>query len=145
MTSMGTPTQTEALRREHGMNKLETTTQLTGIDDARTDGGLLHREIRGSNDGGRRAARVSNHWIIVDASWAKRLGLRRDAGVYRIRSRDLVLRLALPGKGGSVEVLAPRHDQAEGAIPRPCHRDHGGIEGHRHGRVSQTDRATTAA
>jgi hypothetical protein len=42
-------------------------------------------------DRGRRA----DHWIYLDRSWAHRLGVRRTAGVYRIRSRELARRLSL--------------------------------------------------
>jgi hypothetical protein len=35
-----------------------------------------------------------DHWIHLDRSWAHRLGVRRTAGTYRIRSRDLARRLA---------------------------------------------------
>ena len=31
-----------------------------------------------------------NGWIVLDRSWAHRLGVAREAGVYRIRRRDLV-------------------------------------------------------
>jgi hypothetical protein len=38
--------------------------------------------------------RRPDHWIILDRSWAQRLGVRRTAGMYRIRSRDLARRLS---------------------------------------------------
>ena len=38
--------------------------------------------------------RRPDHWILLDRSWAQRLGVRRTAGVYRIRSRDLARRLS---------------------------------------------------
>lgn len=38
--------------------------------------------------------RRRNHWILLDRSWAQRLGVRRTAGMYRIRSRDLARRLS---------------------------------------------------
>lgn len=61
----------------------------------------------------------SDRWIYLDRSWAKRLGVKRTAGTYRIRSRDLVRRACLENlgvdasgticvRGGCVEL---RHDQ----------------------------------
>jgi hypothetical protein len=38
--------------------------------------------------------RRPNHWIYLDRWWAKRLGVTRTAGAYRIRSRDLARRLS---------------------------------------------------
>ena len=38
--------------------------------------------------------RRPDHWILLDRSWAQRLGVRRTAGMYRIRSRDLARRLS---------------------------------------------------
>jgi hypothetical protein len=35
----------------------------------------------------------ANRWIVLDQAWAKRLGVVRTAGVYRISSRELILRL----------------------------------------------------
>jgi hypothetical protein len=35
-----------------------------------------------------------NRWVVLDESWAKRLGVQRTSGIYRIRSRELVRRLA---------------------------------------------------
>ncbi|MGH3514067.1 MAG: hypothetical protein ACRDRB_17585 [Pseudonocardiaceae bacterium] len=35
-----------------------------------------------------------DHWIYLDRWWAKRLGVTRTAGMYRIRSRDLFRRLS---------------------------------------------------
>jgi hypothetical protein len=46
--------------------------------------------LRRKVDRGRRA----DHWIYLDRSWAQRLGVRRTAGVYRIRSRELARRLS---------------------------------------------------
>ncbi len=40
-----------------------------------------------------------DHWVYLDRWWAKRLGVKRTAGVYRIRSRDLVRRTALENLG----------------------------------------------
>jgi hypothetical protein len=35
-----------------------------------------------------------NRWVRLDKAWAKRLGVTRDgSGAYRIRSRELALRL----------------------------------------------------
>jgi hypothetical protein len=36
----------------------------------------------------------ADHWIYLDWSWAQRLGVRRTAGLYRIRSRELARRLS---------------------------------------------------
>lgn len=36
-----------------------------------------------------------SHWIVLDAAWARRLEVRRDAGVYRIRSTELIRKLGL--------------------------------------------------
>lgn len=38
--------------------------------------------------------RRPDHWVLLDRSWAQRLGVRRTAGVYRIRSRELARRLS---------------------------------------------------
>lgn len=38
--------------------------------------------------------RRPDHWVLLDRSWAQRLGVRRTAGVYRIRSRDLARRMS---------------------------------------------------
>jgi hypothetical protein len=38
--------------------------------------------------------RRPDHWVLLDRSWPQRLGVRRTAGVYRIRSRDLARRLS---------------------------------------------------
>ncbi len=40
-----------------------------------------------------------DRWVYLDKWWAKRLGVKRTAGVYRIRSRDLVRRTALENLG----------------------------------------------
>ena len=37
---------------------------------------------------------AGDHWVYLDRSWAHRLGVRKTAGTYRIRSRDLARRLA---------------------------------------------------
>jgi hypothetical protein len=39
--------------------------------------------------GGRR-----NGWVVLDQAWAARLGVPRTGGVYRIRHRELLGRLA---------------------------------------------------
>jgi hypothetical protein len=38
--------------------------------------------------------RRPDHWIYLDRWWAQRLGVTRTAGMYRIRSRDLIRRLS---------------------------------------------------
>lgn len=38
--------------------------------------------------------RRTDHWVYLDRWWAKRLGVTRTAGMYRIRSRELVRRLS---------------------------------------------------
>jgi hypothetical protein len=49
----------------------------------------------------------SNGWIVLDRAWASRLGVSRDAGIYRIRRRDLVDRLThLAGHTGGVTARA---------------------------------------
>ncbi|MDQ3906392.1 MAG: hypothetical protein M3300_13390 [Actinomycetota bacterium] len=40
------------------------------------------------------SVRHPDHWIYLDGWWAKRLGVTRTAGTYRIRSRDLIRRLS---------------------------------------------------
>lgn len=35
-----------------------------------------------------------NRWVLLDSAWAKRLGVSRIGGLYRIRSQDLVSRLS---------------------------------------------------
>jgi hypothetical protein len=42
------------------------------------------------------AGRVTrfDHWVYLDRWWAQRLGVKRTAGIYRIRSRELVRRLS---------------------------------------------------
>jgi hypothetical protein len=39
-----------------------------------------------------RVARA-DHWVYLDRWWAQRLGIKKTAGVYRIRSRELTRRL----------------------------------------------------
>ncbi len=38
--------------------------------------------------------RRHDHSIYLDSWWAQRLGVKRTAGMYRIRSRDLLRRLS---------------------------------------------------
>lgn len=38
--------------------------------------------------------RPANTWVALDRTWAERLGVRRDGGRYRIRSGELICRLA---------------------------------------------------
>ena len=77
----------------------------------------------------RPSPRVRNHWIVLDAAWAERLGVSKEAGRYRIRSHELVRRLetlqevsefqaqnATEGDIG-VEGLAAALDPAPGAMP----------------------------
>lgn len=39
----------------------------------------------------------ADHWVYVDRSWAQRLGIKRSAGAYRVRGRDLLNRLGQEG------------------------------------------------
>jgi hypothetical protein len=48
-----------------------------------------------------------NRWIVLDETWAKRLGVVRTSGVYRISSRELVLRLTQPDSGAVAEAASP--------------------------------------
>jgi hypothetical protein len=43
-----------------------------------------------------KAGRVarSDRWVYLDRWWAQRLGVKRTAGMYRIRSRELVRRFS---------------------------------------------------
>src|SRR4051812_48701896 len=43
----------------------------------------------------KRTRRRPNHWIILDTTWAKLLGVRKTAGVYQIRANELQLKLFL--------------------------------------------------
>jgi hypothetical protein len=52
----------------------------------------LKRRTRPTRAAGR--VRRPDHWIHLDRWWAKRLGVTRTAGMYRIRSRDLIRRLS---------------------------------------------------
>jgi hypothetical protein len=40
-----------------------------------------------------RVARA-DHWVYLDRWWAQRLGVKKTAGIYRIRSRELARRLS---------------------------------------------------
>ncbi|HEY2764319.1 MAG TPA: hypothetical protein VGJ13_09960 [Pseudonocardiaceae bacterium] len=40
-----------------------------------------------------RATSRHNHWILLDSTWAKFLGVHKTDGVYQIRSRELMLKL----------------------------------------------------
>lgn len=55
-------------------------------------GWSLDRRTRPRPAAGR--VRRPDHWIYLDRWWAKRLGVTRTAGMYRIRSRDLIRRLS---------------------------------------------------
>lgn len=35
-----------------------------------------------------------DHWVYLDRTWAQLLGVKRSAGIYRIRGRELRTRLA---------------------------------------------------
>jgi hypothetical protein len=52
----------------------------------------LKRRTQPTQAAGR--VRRPDHWIYLDRWWAKRLGVTRTAGLYRIRSRDLIRRLS---------------------------------------------------
>ena len=52
-----------------------------------------------------RRAALPNRWVRLDESWAKRLGVPRTSGTYRIRSHELVRRLA--GSAHRTESDAP--------------------------------------
>lgn len=43
----------------------------------------------------RPSQRRRSHWILLGSAWAKVLGVRKTAGVYRIRSNELQLKLFL--------------------------------------------------
>lgn len=50
----------------------------------------MRREAEQGTNHDRRA----DHWIYLDRSWAQRLGVKRTAGIYRIRSRDLFRKIS---------------------------------------------------
>jgi hypothetical protein len=56
------------------------------------------QEVTGAGVAALRWAKGRNYWIVLDTAWAQRLGIRREAGVYRIRSGELMLRLAQLGQ-----------------------------------------------
>ena len=65
------------------------------VSRARQDyaqGWTLKRRTQPTPAAGR--GRRPDHWIYLDRWWAKRLGVTRTAGMYRIRSRDLIRRLS---------------------------------------------------
>jgi hypothetical protein len=65
------------------------------VSRARQDhaqGWTLKRRTRPTQAAGR--VRRPDHWIYLDQWWAKRLGVTRTAGMYRIRSHDLFRRLS---------------------------------------------------
>lgn len=60
-----------------------------------------------------------NGWVILDRAWARRLGVPRTAGGYRIRSHRLAMMLAppdapsdgappVPRQAGAMRSLTPR-------------------------------------
>lgn len=50
----------------------------------------MRTEHRHASDGHNHQA---DHWVYLDRTWAQRLGVKRSAGIYRVRSRDLLTRL----------------------------------------------------
>ncbi len=59
-------------------------------------------------------SRHADHWIYLDRSWAQRLGVKRTAGVYRIRGRDLRRRLSLQILGSDAAGAVHTHaDEVE--------------------------------
>jgi hypothetical protein len=63
----------------------------------------------------RSPGRGANRWIGLDEAWAKRLGVPRNAGRYRIRTHELLARMEAPARTGNavsyVLVEAPvRHE-----------------------------------
>jgi hypothetical protein len=84
----------------------------TRVRHDHAQGSALKRRARLTPAAGR--VRRPDHWIYLDRWWAARLGVTRTAGMYRIRSRDLIRRLSqetlavdaagtvlAPGRGGS--------------------------------------------
>jgi hypothetical protein len=51
--------------------------------------------VSGVKSARKRTRRRPNHWIILDTTWAKLLGVRKTAGVYQIRANELQLKLFL--------------------------------------------------
>jgi hypothetical protein len=69
--------------------------------------------MRHKVDHGRRA----DHWIYLDRSWAQRLGVRRTAGVYRIRSRELARRLSQETLWVDTSGTVYTHGRGNGVAP----------------------------
>ena len=63
--------------------------------------------------------RGANRWIGLDEAWAKRLGVPRNGGRYRIRTHELLARMeatAQPSEAVSsvlVEAPVPHEDHAD--------------------------------
>jgi len=55
--------------------------------------------MRREDEQGMNRDRRADHWIHLDRSWAQRLGVKRTAGMYRIRSRDLFRRISQENRG----------------------------------------------
>lgn len=70
----------------------------------------MTREIEQGADYARRA----DHWVYLDRWWAQRLGVRRTAGMYRIRSRDLLRRLSQEKLGGTHTGRGPQRPASPG-------------------------------
>jgi hypothetical protein len=64
----------------------------TRVRHDHAQGSTLKRRTRPTPAPGR--VRRPDHWIYLDRWWANRLGVTRTAGMYRIRSRDLIRRLS---------------------------------------------------
>lgn len=60
------------------------------FSESLTKENVMRRDIERAANRARRA----DHWVLLDSSWAQRLGVKRSGGVYRIRSRELFRRLA---------------------------------------------------
>ena len=59
-----------------------------------------------------------NGFVILDRAWAERLGVRRVGGVYRIRRRALVERLAALQREQTEESAPPSWLPGEQAVMR---------------------------
>ena len=58
-------------------------------------------------------------WVLVDAGWARELGVTRTAGVYRIPRRELVRKLDRePGASGICTSIHVQRLEAGGASNR---------------------------
>jgi hypothetical protein len=132
-------------RRYQAMNELETVRGMTGIDNARGEGEVFDQGSGARNGNRLGATRGGNRWIIVDRTWAKRLGLRRDAGVYRIRSKDLALRLALLPRDARGEAVARTERGVGRAVHGPFDRDHEPLELRGRARAPHTGSEPAAA